>query len=477
MKVLITGATGFVGRALTQRLQRDRHRVVAWVRDTDRARARLGPDLTLVPTEGGEPALAEALRGCDAVVNLAGDPLFSGRWTAAKKQAMVTSRVHLTQRLVRAMAQALPMPRVLVSASAIGYYGDRGDEPLHEASAPGTGYLPELCRRWEAAAHDAEELGVRVACLRIGIVLGADGGALSQMLPPFRLGLGGPMGAGRQFMSWIHLDDMVELVVSALEDERYRGAFDATAPDPVPNRDFARSLGAALGRPAFLPAPGPAVRLLLGEAAQVLLGGQKVLPERAQRLGFRFRHPCLAGALEEILSHERSVTIEPTASRPGATHHLHQEVRLEAPLEEVRAFFSRAENLGVVTPAWVGWEFLGQPPPEAKEGTELCYRIQLGPLPLSWRSVIAREEPGMFVDAQLAGPYRSWWHEHRFEADGEGTRMVDDVYYSLGWGPLGRLVHWLAVGPSLRGIFGYRRQAIQRRFPVTPRPAPRARVA
>ena len=226
------------------------------MRSPDRARAVLGAGPELVATTD-EDGLRAALASCDAVVHLAGENLFAGRWSPARKRALVDSRVDLTERLVAAMEPSGRPPRALIAASAVGFYGDRGDERLDEASARGQGFLPELCERWEVAARGAERLGTRVCSLRIGIVLGAEGGALARMLPPFRLGLGGRLGGGRQWMSWIALDDLLEMFVAALGDARWSGPIHATAPEPLTNAGFTAALGRALGRPTIL-APAPA---------------------------------------------------------------------------------------------------------------------------------------------------------------------------------------------------------------------------
>jgi uncharacterized protein (TIGR01777 family) len=302
MRVLVTGTTGFVGRALVPRLQRGGHAVSAWVRDAERARPVLAPDVAL-HAAGGPEAWRAALAGAEAVVNLAGEPLFGKRWTAARRRALVESRVGLTTRLVEAIAALPPAarPRVLVSASAVGYYGDRGDEPLTEESAPGTGFLADLCRSWEGAAQAAEGLGVRAALARLGIVLGPGGGALAAMLPAFRWGFGGPLGSGLQYVPWIHLADLVESLASALEDDRTRGPFNAVAPGALPQGAFARAIGRALHRPAFFPVPGWVLRLAVGGAAQAVLSGQRAEPRRLDALGFRFRFPDLDAALADVL--------------------------------------------------------------------------------------------------------------------------------------------------------------------------------
>ena len=308
MHIFIAGSTGFIGRALVLRLRRDGHHLTAWVRDEQRARSRLGAEVDLLPIDRGDHALRDTLASCDALVNLAGEPLI-GRWTSARREQIVESRVQLTDRIVCAMEQAASRPAVLISGSAVGYYGDRGDEILIEDSRRADDFLGNLCNDWERAALRAEEFGVRVVALRTGIVLGRDGGALSKLLAPFRLGLGGPIGSGRQYMPWIHLHDHVEIVATALGDVRYNGPINATAPLPVTNKEFAKALGRALHRPAFAPLPAFVLKAALGEAASVLLTGQRAMPEKLDRLGFTFQYEALDAALADIVGQGQEVDI------------------------------------------------------------------------------------------------------------------------------------------------------------------------
>jgi uncharacterized protein (TIGR01777 family) len=237
------------------------------------------------------------------VFNLAGDPVASGRWTAAKKARIRDSRVLGTRNLVAALAKLEQRPRVLVSASAVGYYGDRGDETLDEQSPPGSDFLAEVCAAWEREAAVARELGIRVVPIRIGVVLGRGGGALAKMLLPFRLGVGSPLGSGNQYMPWIHLDDLVDLMLFAADRETVVGPLNGTAPHPATNRQFTYALGRAVGRPTFLPAvPGVALKLLAGEFAEVLLASQRAMPQAALAAGYAFRYPALEAALQAILS-------------------------------------------------------------------------------------------------------------------------------------------------------------------------------
>ncbi len=295
MKVAVTGATGFIGRALCRELGENGYQVLALTRDPSRAHAVLpGVD---VAAWGDHSA---SFPPVDGVVHLAGEAV-AGRWSEAKKQRLRDSRIAGTHRLVDALTQVSPRPRVLVSASAVGYYGDRGDETLTESSGPGHDFLAQLCQEWEAEAERVEPLGLRVARLRFGVVLARDGGALAQMLPLFRLGIGGPLGSGRQWFPWVHRSDVVGLIRFVLETAGASGPINVTAPQPVRNREFSHALGRALHRPAVLPAPALALRLALGEFAGTLLGSQRVVPERAQSLGYTFRHSELEPALRSTL--------------------------------------------------------------------------------------------------------------------------------------------------------------------------------
>jgi uncharacterized protein (TIGR01777 family) len=467
MRLLITGATGFIGRALVPRLQRDGHSVVAWARSEQRARNLLGADVETVSSETPFDSLVATLQRCDAVVNLAGEPLMGGRWTAGRRTVLEASRVGVTNLLVRAIGAADPRPRVLVSASAVGIYGDRGDEVLTEDSAPGRDFLANLCRRWEQTARGAEAHGLRVVYLRTAVVLGQAGGALAQMLPLFEMGVGGPIGAGRQFMPWIHLFDLVEIIAVALVDGRFRGHVNGVAPEPATSRDFARALGRALHRPAVLPAPAVALKSIFGQAATVLLASQRVMSRVLTTNHFVFQFPTLTSALQNIVD-GAAITIEPcrtpSSEAEGAAYQLRTTMVLASPVEQTFAFFSRAENLGLITPARMKFSIDGTVPPLAA-GAAISYRLRVGSFPLKWRSRITAWEPGRrFVDVQEIGPYRVWRHEHLFEANGAGTLMTDTVWYTPPVGWLGRLANKLVVAPMLRRIFRYRAGVVRLRF-------------
>lgn len=467
MRVLIAGATGFIGRALVPRLQRDGHTVVVWARSETRALALLGADVDIVSTSAGQDALVAALSRCDAVVNLTGETLLARRWTPARRAALRASRIDVTAQLVGAIEAASSRPRVLVSGSAVGFYGDRGDELLDETSSSRDDFLSQLCRDWEAAAERAVGLGVRVVRLRTGVVVGRAGGALSQMLIPFKAGVGGPVGSGRQYFPWIHQYDLVNLIAVALQDERYVGAVNAVAPDVVTSRMFARALGRALRRPAILPTPAFVLRAIFGEAAVVVLASQRVEPAVARRLGFVWRFPSLDAALQDVVRGE-AVKISrlhtPPAAAPRATYVLTTSTPMAAPVDDVFRFFAKAANLGLMTPASMQFRIIG-PAPAMSENTTIQYRVHIGPLPIRWRTrIVSWDPPRSFVDVQDAGPYRVWRHEHVFVAQDGVTTMEDRVYYAPPWSGLAGVVHKTFVAPSLRQIFQYRADVIRLRF-------------
>jgi len=471
MHFFVTGATGLVGRALIQSLLGQEHEVTAWVRDVHRARQRLGSRVQLCAIASSDTELARRLSSVDVVVNLAGESVLGGAWTDARKRALRESRVQLTQQLMAACRAAARPPRVVISGSAVGYYGDSADLVREEDSPVGSGFLAELCVDWERAALAAQAWGARVVLLRIGIVLSADGGALAAMLPAFALGLGGPLGSGKQYMPWIHRDDLVAIIMQAANDARFAGPINCAAPEPVTSQVFARTLGGVLSRPAVLRVPAFALRAVLGERACVALQSQRAVPRALERWGFAFRHAQLAAALRQCVERSAGVSIRratradriPARRKPAYV--LEQTTRLHVPLAEAFGFFCRAENLGFITPGFMKFELLGEPPGEMREGAEIRYRIGLGPVPMRWKTEIRSwQPPSLFVDTQVEGPYALWWHEHHLQTDGESTVMLDRVYYTPPLGLLGRLAHGLLVARTLRAIFGYRQEAIARLF-------------
>jgi uncharacterized protein len=302
MRVTVTGATGLIGTRLVAALARRGDEVTVLSRDPQRARARLGSGIEAIAWDPlGEPAPTSALAGRDGVIHLAGEPV-AQRWSAAAKERIRTSRETGTANLVAGLRSADPRPRALVSASAVGYYGAHGDEEIPESTPPGEGFLAEVCVAWERGAQAAAELGVRVAIVRTGIVLDPDGGALAKMLPPFKAGVGGPVAGGKQWMPWIHVDDLVALYLAALDRDDWSGPLNGSAPQPVTNSDFSKALGRALHRPALAPVPRIALRGLYGEMEQIVTTGQRAVPQRPLALGHAYAHPELDEALRSALA-------------------------------------------------------------------------------------------------------------------------------------------------------------------------------
>ncbi|CAG4884447.1 Epimerase family protein YfcH [Georgfuchsia toluolica] len=296
MNILITGGTGLIGRALCAALLRDGHALTVLSRRPQTVAAKCGPAVLAL----GSLAEWPPEQHFDAIINLAGEPIVDAAWTAARKQRLWDSRVSLTEQLVQRIAAARQKPAVLLSGSAIGYYGDSGDTEQDETGHAGTDFAAKLCLAWEAAAQKACPAGVRLCLLRTGLVFSADGGMLAKMRLPFALGLGARLGNGRQWMSWIHIDDYVAIVRLLLLHTAAEGAVNMTAPRPVTNAEFTAALAHALHRPAFLAAPAALLKPLLGERSVLLFGGQKVLPRKAEALGYRFAYPTLADALEAL---------------------------------------------------------------------------------------------------------------------------------------------------------------------------------
>ncbi len=302
MKIFMTGATGFIGRSLTSSLLAAGHDVVAISRGAKRAKEILGEKVKIVE---GNPAIAgdwlEEVKTSAGVINLCGAPIMKRKWTPSRKQDLLDSRILPTRLIVEAIKSTTDRPKVLISGSAIGYYGDRGDETISEASPAGSDFGAKLCSEWEAEAEKASALGVRVVTLRTGMVLGRGGGSLAQMTMPFKYFAGGPIGSGRQYISWIHLKDHVGITMLALANKFLTGPINMTTPNPVRSRDFAAAIGTVMGRPSWLPVPSFVLKIKFGEGADLPLGSQRALPEKAQEGGYTFLFSNLNAALADVL--------------------------------------------------------------------------------------------------------------------------------------------------------------------------------
>jgi hypothetical protein len=456
MRVGITGASGFIGRAIVAALRARGDIPIAFARSAENSAGKsVQTGIETRPFDVGDAnANPSAIEGLDAIVHLAGESV-DGRWTEKKKRAIYDSRVKGTHNLIAALGKLDKRPCALVAASATGYYGDRRDEVLDETSAPGDDFLARVCVDWERETRAADALGIRHCSLRTGIVLG-DGGAMSKLRPIFSLGAGGPIGSGRQWMPWIHIDDLVAMYLFALDRADIAGGIGAVAPDYASNARVMAALAGALGRPSFAVAPAFAMRLALGEFAGSILGGQLLMPRRASDLGFAWRHPTLEAAMADAVGRG--------SEQKAALHVFESHQHVESPTEEVFAFFSETRNLERMTPPGLKWRILSESS-TMKLGTTVDYSLRAHGVPIRWRSLATEWLPAEgFTDVQVRGPYLWWKHAHRFEREGSGTLVRDRVEYALPLAPLGEIGRSL-VRRDLESAFAFRRRVLGEIFP------------
>ncbi len=457
MRILMTGATGLIGRELGEALVARGDTLVCLVRDPSAARRRLPFPAVCHEWNHTLPVPPDALRDVDAVVNLAGEPVADTRWTAAKKALIRDSRVEGTRRLVQAVLARGPRVTAFVQGSASGYWGDRGDERLTAGSTRGAGFLADVVEAWEAEVRPLADRrpDIRVPVVRTGIVLARRGGALAEMLPMFRLSAAGRLGSGRQWMSWIHLDDVVRLFMHAL-DSAGTSVLEGVAPQPASNRQFTTALCRALGVIENLPVPRLAIQALYGERAAIVLGSTRIEPAATQASGFGFRFQAVGEALDDLLVPLRGGVRERT-----------WEQWLPHAAATVWPFFGNAHNLEAITPPFLGFRVLALSTPEIGAGTLIDYRLKLNGIPIDWRTRIdAWDPPRRFVDVQAKGPYTLWHHTHEFIPLGPGTLMRDTVRYRLPAGWLGALAGGAKVDADVGRIFDFRSRKIDERFGV-----------
>jgi len=454
-RILLTGATGLIGREVGKILAARGDALVCLVRDVDAARRRLPFPATCHAWDHTRPVPAEALRDVDAVVHLAGEPVAEGRWSAARKALILDSRVQGTRQLVAAVLAHGDRVTAFVHGSATGFYGDRGDERLDATSSKGSGFLADVVEAWEAelAPFAVRRPALRVPVVRTGVVLARQGGALAEMLPLFRLSAAGRLGGGRQWMGWIHLEDIARLFVHAL-DAAPSGNLEGVAPAPATNRDFTTALCRSLGVRENLPAPVPVIRAMFGEKAAIVLGSARVEPAATLASGFRFRHESVERALDDLL----------VPLRGGVRERLWEQW-LPHPAEAIWPFFGDARNLEEITPPFLNFHVRRISTPAIGRGTRLDYTLRLNGVPFGWQTLIETwEPPRRFTDLQAKGPYALWHHTHDFIAMGAGTLMRDTVRYRMPAGWLGSAIGGCKVDSDVEKIFAYRARAIDKRF-------------
>ena len=448
MKVLVAGATGFIGKELLKWLSEKGYEIVLLTRNPDSARFRIPIHCETIVWDPFENTIpSSALKGVDAVINLAGENIANGRWSPDRKRKLIESRVLSVRRLIDVMTHMDQKPKAFISASAIGFYGDRGDEQLRETDSKGQGFLSDVCQAWEQEIFKAKDIGVRTVAYRMGMVLGHDGGALEKMLPPFKLGVGGRLGSGSQWMSWIHIKDLVAMLIYAIENPSIDGIYNAVSPNPLRNKEFTKTLGQVLKRPTFFPVPIIFLKMILGELSELIHGSQRVIAGKISGAGFEFKYPQLEEALREVCGH--------------SYHKIELEQWVPQPLNRTFTFFKEARNLEKITPKFLKFKVLSQSTPDIQEGTKISYRLSLYGFPVDWESEITDWKPDQkFSDIQLKGPYSHWHHTHEFEEKNGGTLIRDRVLYKVPLGVPGDLMAGKWIRKDLEAIFNYRYKII-----------------
>jgi uncharacterized protein len=457
MKILVTGATGLVGRTLLPLLEANEHEVIVLTRNPETAAVRLPIACQIIHWDSLSHNSPQNLpENIDAVIHLCGEGIADGRWTRERKQAIYDSRVLSTRNILSQFVNLTPPPKIWVSASAIGYYKCSTQSTLDETSPPDDGFLASVCKDWEAETFKAKELGIRTVALRLGVILGPSGGVAARMLPPFRIGLGGPLGNGNQWMSWIHVRDVAGLILAALDNSAYQGPINAVSPNPVSNKEFTDTLAKILKRPAVFPVPAFALKLIFGEMSHLLLASQNVSAKKAMGLGYKFVYPKLKNALKVI------------CDQTG--HKFVTEQWVPQSIDHIFEFFSEPKNLETLTPDSLNFRIVKTSHPKIQEGTLLDYQLKLHGFPLKWQSQITGWVPGKrFSDQQTRGPYTFWHHTHEFYESRGGTVIRDNVVYKLpGWVP-GDVLGHAYIKKDLEKIFMFRRKQIEKLFGQNPK--------
>lgn len=476
LRILLSGATGLIGRAVTAKFL-GRGYSVAALQHVNKVEDLFGGDVRVITNWVTGNQLKEALEWADVVINLSGKSISKGRWGSKSKTELFNSRINVSQQIADGIRECIHPPSLLISASAVGFYGDRGSLELGEEASGGSGFLEELCQQWEKAALSCHTPETRVCLLRIGAILSCEGGMLKALSPALLFKFSPFFGSGKQFLSWIHLADVVGIIERCVDDPSVDGAINCCSPAPVTAKKFAHDLGKFTRCKLTLRIPGFAPKLILGEFGSYALKSQNVLPRKLTKIGYRFIHPTLESALSEEYSNTR-VTISKIGNLPnlvelvgwnpklrGAQFQLDTTVPLNETPEKIFSFFSSASNLRSMIPSWVDFRIVDMPE-KMEVGAQIRYKIRLGFININWVTEIMEWEPNRyFVDSQMKGPYKIWRHEHKVMPDGEnGSLMKDRVLYGLHFGLLGRVVHRFFVRRALLRIFQFRSQAMRLRF-------------
>lgn len=458
MKILITGATGLIGKDVGKKLVEEGHEVSILTRNAEEAKSSLPFPAKILEWKNYSESLPRSyFDDIHTVIHLAGESIAAARWTPEVKKRILESRKIGTRKIVEAIKYSNGSVKQFISASAIGIYGP-GNDVVQESSPLRRDFLSEVCQQWEKESQELSSIGVNVINPRIGIVLSRKGGAMDRMLPLFSMGLGGAIGSGKQWMSWIHQDDLTNMFLFFIQNPHLSGAFNAVAPNPVSNFEFSRSLAESLGRRLFFPVPKVILKLALGEMSTLVTDGPKVSSNKIINEGFEFKYKDLKSALSEI-------------SGPLKNGHkeMFSEIWLPKKTTDVFPFFADEMNLEKLTPASLKFNVLNKSTTTIQEGTLINYRLKIHGVPILWKTLIESWEPGKkFVDRQLKGPYRLWHHTHEFEDFAGGTLMRDRVIYKVPLGRLGEMIAGPFVKKDVTKIFSYRRKVIAQIFLQSP---------
>lgn len=453
VRIVIVGGTGLVGSNLAIELVRCGHEIIVASRNPQSTDKHIAAPHQSMPWPNLNPTSDH--QNIDAIINLAGENLASGKWDEDKKSKIIQSRIDATQQVADFISKCYRPPKVWINASGIGYYGDRKDERLDENSLPGDGFLADICKEWEKTVDQTSFESIRKISLRIGVVLSRRGGALEKMLPAFQNHMGGSIAGGQQWMSWIHEDDLIAAICFCLINEQISGAVNGVSPEPVTNTTFTKSLGSVLKKLTLCPLPAFLLKKLFGDKSCLLLDGQRVYPKALLNSGFEFKFTHVKDALLDL------------CGLPHSPPHIKIAAQwLPISVDECFKFFCDEKNLESITPQQLNFKVLSKTTPHIKKGCRIFYKLKLhGIIPLKWETLILTwEPPKQFSDIQLAGPYKHWNHRHRFETLGSGTLMKDEVNYQLPLGPIGRCIQWFIVKRDIENIFDHRYQVIQKKF-------------
>ncbi len=454
MKILITGISGFVGKHLLRNLLLDGHEVVGLTRNAQKLKD-IGLPLEIFEWKNDFPV--DSLKGVDAVINLMGENLSAKRWSEDQKEKLYNSRVISTKKLVEAIDKNLSTPlKAFISVSAIGIYPVNKTENIDETFTDfPDSFLSNLCQKWESEALKIKK-AERIVIPRLGVVLGRSEGMLSRLDPIFKFGMGGPIGLGKQSMSWIHVSDLVKIISHALTDKKIKGIINATAPNPTSNAQFTKAFSKALKLPALFPVPPLIIKLAFGEMSTIILDGQKIIPKKLLDINFSFDFPNIEKALNDIYLNY---------SYEGKSFYRDEFVRyqyVKIPVERLFPFFATPENLQKLTPDFLNFKILNSSDKSIKKGTEINYQITLKGFPMKWKTLITQwQENKQFADLQKSGPYRFWHHTHLFHPYKDGTIIEDRIVYRVPLGPLGELVKPMVL-KDIGKIFSYRKDVLEK---------------